>query len=249
MEEKLVSIITPMYNAKAFIAETMESVLAQTYPYWEMIIVDDVSTDSCAEIVKAYAMKDSRIKYYKHQKNSGVAVARNTAIQKASGRYIAFLDSDDLWKANKLEKQLQFMKEKQVTFCYSDCEIINETGESTGKIRHVPEMQDYKKLLKGNAIPCLTVLIDRSRVSKIEMPLIPHEDYAAWLSILKTGIVAYGQNEVLAKYRVNSTSLSGNKVQAAIWTWNIYRKQEKLGIIKSIYCFICYMLAAIKKRA
>lgn len=248
MEDKLVSIVTPMYNAKAFVAQTIEAVQAQTYPHWEMLIVDDVSTDGCAELVQSYAEKDDRIKYYKNLENTGVAAARNMAIQKAKGRYIAFVDSDDLWVPEKLEKQLQFMKEKQAAFCYSDCEIINELGESTGKVRHVPVRQDYKQLLKGNAIPCLTVLLDRSKISRIEMPAIHHEDYAAWLDILKTGVVAYGQNEVLGKYRVNSKSLSGNKVRAALWTWDIYRKQEKLGILRSCYCFCCYMLAAIQKR-
>lgn len=223
--------------------------MAQTYPHWEMIIVDDVSTDGCDEIVKDYAKRDDRIKYYRQKANAGAAQARNTAIGRAQGRYIAFLDSDDLWYEKKLEKQLAYMQEKHAAFCCSSCEIIDENGKSTGKVRHVSAKRSYQDLLKGNDIPCLTVVIDRKVVDRIEMPRIPHEDYAAWLDILKTGITAYGIHEVLAKYRVNSHSLSGNKIQAAKWTWDIYRKQQRLGFFKSCHCFVHYFLAAVRKRA
>lgn len=248
MDRELVSVITPMYNAEKYIAQTIESVQAQTYENWEMLIVDDVSCDAGVEIVQGYMVKDPRIKYLKHEKNAGVAQARNTALKAAKGQYVAFLDSDDLWMTNKLEKQIRFMKEKKAVFCYSACEIMDEYGKSTGKVRNVPVKQQYKDLLKGNAIPCLTVILDRSQIGNVEMPVIPHEDYAAWLNILKKGITAYGMDEVLAKYRVNNHSLSGNKLQAAKWTWDIYRKQQKLGVMKSCYCFVCYIIAAVLKR-
>lgn len=248
MNGELVSIITPMYNAEKYIAQTIESVQAQTYENWEMLIVDDVSCDGSAGIVQKYMAKDARIKYLKHGKNEGAAQARNTALKAAKGRYVAFLDSDDLWMANKLEKQINFMQEQKAAFCYSACAVIDECGNFAGKVRHVPLKQQYRELLKGNSIPCLTVVLDKKRIGDIQMLAIPHEDYAAWLDILKKGITAYGINEVLAKYRVNSNSLSGNKIQAAKWTWNIYRKQQRLGIIRSSYYFVCYFIAAVRKR-
>ena len=124
----LVSIITPMYNAQKYIAQTMDSVLAQTYSNWEMIIMDDCSTDSCPEIVKEYCRKDSRIKYFKNKENQGVSGTRNAAMQKATGRYLAFLDSDDLWRSDKLEKQLQLMENTGCSFCYGMCGVINNEG-------------------------------------------------------------------------------------------------------------------------
>lgn len=248
MDEKLISIVTPVYNAQDTIAETIESVLAQTYENWEMILVDDCSTDDSGKIILDYADKDSRIRYFKQETNQGVANARNTAIGKVKGRYLAFLDSDDLWYRDKLEKQLQFMKENAVVFCYTACEIIDKYGKPTGKTRYVPPKADYEQLLKGNYIPCLTVMIDRKVVYVPKMLSIPHEDYVLWLDILKDLHVAYGINEVLAKYRVNKHSVSSNKIKAAVWTWNIYRNIEQLSFKESCYCFICYLFRAVRKR-
>lgn len=248
MAEELVSIITPMYNAERFITKTIESVQAQTYQNWEMLIVDDMSVDKGAQIVQKYAGTDRRIRYIKHTRNGGVAKARNTALTEAKGRYIAFLDSDDIWKAGKLKTQIDFMRKKGAAFCFSACEVIDEQGKKTGKVRHVPAELTYKDLLKGNAIACLTVVLDREQIDDIRMLSIPHEDYAAWLDILKKGITAYGIDEVLAKYRVSNNSVSKNKLRAAKWTWDIYLKQQKLGFMRSCHCFICYLIAAIRKR-
>ena len=217
----LVSIITPMYNSEATIAETIKSVLAQTYSEWEMVIVDDCSTDASASIVKKYQNIDKRIHYYKREKKSSVANARNYAIKMSKGHYLAFLDSDDLWEKDKLQKQVSFMEKNNVSFCYSACATIDENSRKTGKIRWIKSYADYAILLKGNFIPCLTVVLEKKLFDKIEFPEIKHEDYAVWLSILKTGIKAYGINEVLAYYRVNSKSVSANKFKAALWTWNI----------------------------
>lgn len=244
----LVSIITPMYNSEATIAETIESVLAQTYTKWEMVIVDDCSTDASGSIVKSYQKKDARIKYYKRDKKSSVASARNYAINIAKGYYLAFLDSDDLWEKDKLQKQIDFMVKNNAGFCYSACATIDEKSNKTGKIRNVKDYADYKILLKGNFIPCLTVVVEKKLFDKIEFPEIKHEDYAVWLSILKTGINAYGINEVLAYYRVNSNSVSANKFKAALWTWNIYYNYEKIPFCKSVYYFINYFLRAVRKR-
>lgn len=248
MENKRVSIITPMYNAEKTIAQTIESVLKQSYDNWEMIIMDDCSSDKCAEIVRSYQEKDNRIHYYREESNCGVARTRNDAVLKAEGRYLAFLDSDDIWKADKLKRQIEFMEQNEAAFCYTACSVIDEAGNPAGKTRYVPEVADYKQLLKGNYIPCLTVLLDREQIELPAFPQIPHEDYAVWLTILQNGTKAYGINEVLAEYRVNKSSVSADKWKAAGWTWNIYRKQQKLGLLKCWYYFVRYVIRALGKR-
>lgn len=247
----LVSIITPLYNAEQYIGETIQSVLNQTYKDWEMIIVDDASTDHGIEIVRQYS--DSlrtahRIKLMENHKNLGVARSRNRAIRKAKGQYIAFLDSDDLWMYEKLEKQISFMKKQDIAFCYSACDVIDRNGNQIGKVRNVPKTLSYTQLLKGNQIPCLTVVLDRSKIPDIYMADIKHEDYMLWLTILKNNKKAYGINEVLAHYRVDEKSVSSNKLKSVIWTWKIYFVHLKLGFIRSIYYLICYLRQAIVKR-
>lgn len=244
----LVSIITPMYNANRYIGKTIESVKAQTYENWEMLIVDDCSTDNSVDIVNLYAENDSRIKIFHNSKNSGIAITRNRAIVEAKGRFIAFLDSDDLWKPEKLEKQILFMVENDVSFSYTACDVIDENGKLTGQVRYVPEKVDYKKILRGNDIACLTAVIDRSKVSEIAMPETKHEDYLAWVKILKSGIVAHGVNEILASYRVAKKSVSGSKLKAATWQWKIYRNELRFSVMKSVYCFCCYAFNGVRKR-
>lgn len=248
MEEGLVSVVTPMYNAEKFIAKTIESVQAQTYQNWELVIVDDVSTDGSAEIVMEYAKGDSRIRYLRSESNGGVSKARNTSLEAAAGQYAAFLDSDDLWTPDKLEKQLAFMEKQGAAFCYGACRVIDQEGKPAGKTRYVPSSRSYQELLKGNVIPCLTVVIDRKQVNNIQMPDMPHEDYGAWLDILRTGITAYGLNQVLGEYRISNGSVSGNKLAAAKWTWDIYRRQQGLGLLKSCRCFGHYVIGAVRKR-
>ena len=212
--DDLVSIITPAYNAAAYIAETIESVLAQTYPNWEMLIVNDCSKDNTAEIVQSYAKKDKRIKLINLKQNSGAAVARNTAIQNAKGRYIAFLDSDDLWKKEKLQKQIQFMQKNGYAFTYTSYEHFKETKENVHNQVQVPKNLNYNQALKGNQIGCLTVMLDRKQIQNIHFTTQKHEDYILWLNILKQGITAYGMQESLALYRTgNNKSISGNKLQ------------------------------------
>lgn len=248
MKENLVSIITPMYNSGKFIRNTIESVLNQTYEDWEMIIVDDCSKDESPEIVKSYTKKDERIKYIRVSENKGVSNARNVALKNASGRYIAFLDSDDIWEITKLEKQIRFMKEKNCAISFTSYELINEENQKLNKVVGVPKSVDYKTLLKGNVLGCLTVVIDKSKLNfDIKMSGVRHEDYVLWLSILKRGYIAYGLDEVLAQYRKSLTSLSGNKIKSAMWTWNIYRNIEKIPLHKSIYYFVNYSINGIKK--
>lgn len=248
--DDLVSIITPAYNAAEYIAETIESVLEQTYPKWEMLIVNDCSKDNTAEIVQSYAVKDKRIKLINLKQNSGAAVARNTAIQNAKGRYIAFLDSDDIWKKEKLQKQLNFMQQNGYAFTFHDFIMFDDwTEKEKGKFIKVSKKVDYKKLLKGNNTGgCLAVCIDRNVVKEIYIPNKRHEDYICWLDILKNfQIQGYGINEVLGYYRVGKASVSSNKLKSAFWTWKVYRESQKLSLIESIYYMYFYCLNGIRK--
>ncbi|MGN0428123.1 MAG: glycosyltransferase family 2 protein [Agathobacter sp.] len=247
MEQKLVSIVTPMYQAKRYIRQTIESVQSQTYPDWEMIIVDDCSTDGCAEIVKQMAKKDARIRYICQPNNMGVAQARNTAMEHAKGRYLAFLDSDDLWTGEKLAKQMALMQKENAAFVFAGCEVIDENGNRMHKIRQVPEKITYEKLLWGNVIPCLTVLVDREKTGDFRMPRMGHEDYAAWLTIFKKIKIGYGINEVLGYYRVNRNSVSGRKLRTIRWTWNIYRKNQGLPVVKSFFYLLGHLTQAMRK--
>lgn len=247
-QEDLVSIITPAYNAAEYIAETIESVLAETYPYWEMLIVNDCSTDNTAKIAQSYAAKDRRIKLINLTENSGAAIARNTVIQNAKGRYIAFLDSDDLWKKEKLQKQLKFMQQNGYAFTFMAYEHFKSNKENIKNKVPAPKKLKYRDALKGNQIGCLTVMLDRKQLARIKFTEQKHEDYILWLNILKTGITAYGINESLALYRTgNSKSISSNKLQSALWTWNVYRKVQKLSILKSIYYMCFYLKNGIMK--
>lgn len=249
--DNLVSIVTPAYNTSEYIVETMESVHAQTYHNWEMLIVNDCSIDNTAKIVQSYAAKDKRIKLINLKQNSGAAIARNTAIQNAKGRYIAFLDSDDLWKKEKLQKQLKFMQQNGYAFTFTAYELFKSNKENIKNIKNIVPAAiklKYSDALKGNQIGCLTVMLDRKQISKIEFIEQKHEDYILWLNILKTGITAYGINESLALYRTgNSKSISSNKMQSALWTWNVYRKVQKLSIAQSIYYMCFYIMNGIRK--
>lgn len=249
-EDGLVSIITPAYNAAAYIAETIESVLAQTYTNWEMLIVNDCSKDNTAEIVQSYAAKDKRIKLINLKQNSGAAIARNTAIQNAKGRYIAFLDSDDLWKKEKLQKQIEFMQQNDYVFTFTAYEHFKEVKENIQNQVQIPKSLNYNQALKGNQIGCLTVMLDRKQIQNIYFTTQRHEDYILWLNILKQGITAYGIQENLALYRTgNSKSISGNKLQSALWTWKVYRESQRLSVVKSMYYMWFYVVNGLKKHS
>lgn len=249
MRDDLISIITPVYNSERFISDTIDSILNQSYNNWEMIIVDDCSKDKSENIIRRYVNSDSRIKYIKLTKNSGAAVARNTAIEKSKGRYIAFLDSDDLWKETKLEKQLSFMKENDIGFSFTSYELINEDGSKVNKTIKAPLKIDYNTLLKNTIIGCLTVMIDREKIGEFNMPLIrARQDLATWLSILRKGNTAYGIQESLSEYRIVEGSISSNKFKIMKKNWYVYRKIEKLSLFKSIYVFVFYGINAVKKR-
>jgi glycosyltransferase involved in cell wall biosynthesis len=237
MQDNLVSIITPMYNASCFVTQTIESVLAQTYPYWEMIIINDGSKDNCAEIVEDYTKKDSRIKLI-HQKNAGSAAARNNGIRQANGRYIALLDADDLWEPVFLESQLNLMKEKNGLLVYASHKRIDENNHECLKPFIVKGKVRYKDLLKTCSISCLTGLYDISVFGKIflrEDLKSLRDDYVYWLEIIKKVQIAYANPKIIASYRVLSNSASRNKRKVIKPQFRIYYEIEKLGLFKSLY--------------
>ncbi len=241
LELDLVSVITPCYNSSRFISQAIESVLAQTYKNFEMIIVDDCSTDDSVGVVEEYLGKDCRIKLIKLEKNGGPAIARNIAIEAAKGGYIAFLDSDDIWLPEKLEKQIKFMKECDVILSYSSYYLINENGDDIGLFL-TKERATYRELLKSNYIGNLTAIYDAGRIGKQYMEVVQRrQDYTLWLKILKAELLAEGILEPLAKYRRHRNSISSNKLKAAHSQWNVYRNIEKMSLHKCIYYFINYI--------
>jgi teichuronic acid biosynthesis glycosyltransferase TuaG len=248
LENILVSVITPSYNAEKFIEHTIRSVQAQTHKNWEMLIVDDCSSDSTVEIINRIASEDPRVKLTRLETNSGAAVARNTAIEKAEGKYIAFLDSDDFWKPEKLQTQLEFMEKGNYVFTYTNYEIVKEDGTATGQEVRVPPSLTYHDLLKNTIIGCLTVMINIDAIGKYKMPNIrTRQDFALWLSILKDGYTAYGLQESLSCYRKVEGSISSNKYKAAKKTWAVYRNIENLSLPYSAWCFVNYAYNAVKK--
>lgn len=240
-----VSIITPSYNSARFIASTINSVIAQTAMSLEIIIVDDCSSDNSIEVIQSFIDRDTRIKFIKLEENSGAAVARNKAIEAASGRFIAFLDSDDLWDPEKLEKQIQFMLDKDIAFSYTAYEKIDESGVPFD-IVNVPEKISYKQLLKTNVIGCLTAMYDVEKLGKVYMPVnTKREDFATWLTILKKVDYAYGMTDVLAQYRVYASQSSAKKTKMAKENWRLYRDIEQLNLFKSAYYFSHYAVRGV----
>lgn len=243
--KELVSIITPSYNSSKYIGKTIKSILSQTYTNWELIVIDDCSTDNSVEQLNIYADQDDRIKIISLEKNSGAAVARNTGIKYAQGRFIAFLDSDDTWNSNKLEKQIEFMLTNDYAFTYTAYHKVNENGGYLSKV-NIPIRASYDELLKTCVIGCLTAMYDAEKLGKITFPLIrKRQDFALWLKILKKVPFAYGLDDDLASYTVRNDSISANKFKAAQYNWYLYRKIENLSLIQSLYYFSHYMIKGI----
>ncbi|WP_308636710.1 glycosyltransferase family 2 protein [Paenibacillus silvisoli] len=237
---ELISIITPTYNCGKFIAETIESVIDQTYVNWEMIIVDDCSTDNTKEIVESYALRDNRVKYHLLHKNAGAALARTKAMDIASGSYIAFLDSDDIWPKDKLHRQLSFMKQNNYLFTCTAYEQINEQGVALNKVIKTKYKTDYNGVLLSCPVGNSTVMYDVRKLGKFIVPDIrKRNDDALWLQILKKEKYIYGMTDVLMKYRIRNNSISSNKIDLVKYHWYLYRKIEKLSIVRSA-AHICY---------
>ena len=249
--QPLVSIITPCYNANQTLKETISSVKDQTYSNWELLIVDDCSQDDSISILKEEAKKDFRVKYTILEENKGPAGARNEALKKAKGKYIAFLDSDDLWLPDKLVKQVAFMEEHNLLFSFTNYRVVKENGCLTDQVVVGPEKIDFTYLLKNTIIGTLTVMLNAEVIGPIQMTNVRNctEDFALWLSILKQGVTAVRLNEELAYYRKSSKSDSGNKIKSAKKTWNTYRKTQELNIFRTVWYFSHYSVNAYRKHA
>ncbi len=244
----LVSVITPSYNSSLTIEKTIQSVINQSLTDWEMIIVDDNSTDNTCQIIESYIDLEPRIKLIKQTWNAGPAIVRNIAIENSKGRYIAFLDSDDQWHSEKLIKQISFMKEKDVALSYTSYNRIDSIGNMLGQY-HPKLKVSYRDMLKSNRIGCLTAIYDTSKIGKVYMPNISkRQDLGLWLRILKKVDYAWGLDDVLADYlAIQPNSVSSNKKSAAKYQWRLYREVEKLTFKQSIFYFCCYTYLGFKK--
>ncbi len=247
-----VSIIVPVYNAEKYIEETMRHVAAQTYRDWELLLVVDGCKDRSAQVIRNYQEKEGecRLRIIVGEENIGAAKARNRGLQEATGRYIAYVDADDLWKPEKLEQELRYMKEKQAAFVFTGYEFANEDGTGTGKVVHVPVQLNYRKALKNTTIFTSTVLFDTQRIPRelLEMPDIKSEDTALWWKVLRNGYTAYGLDQNLVLYRRPGRSLSSNKLEAIRRIWNLYRRAEGLSVPYSLYNFCFWAMRAVLRR-
>jgi glycosyltransferase involved in cell wall biosynthesis len=210
-----------------------------------MLIVDDGSADNTAAIARKYAASDRRVKVIALSANIGPGAARNVGLRAARGRFVAFLDSDDLWLTAKLGAQVKFMTENNAAFSYT---MYRRFGPALGRLITAPGKTDYQSLLKGNTLACSTVMLDRGVIEDVYMPEgTAHEDYITWLRILKKGRAAYGLKKDLARYRVRAGSLSGNKLKSARAAWNVYRQAEKLPLGTAVYYFCHYAVKGFLK--
>jgi len=244
----IVSVVMPLYNCERYVAEAIDSVREQTFTNWELIVVDDGCTDKSCEIVQEYAKNDKRIKLlHNPSPNRMPSSPRNIGIQAATGRYIAFLDSDDIWLKDKLRQQLEMFKDKRTAVVYSDYEKIDEHSHRSARIVKAPRYTDYQRLLYSNVIGNLTGIFDVSKVGKKYYLDIHHEDYAFWLSILKKGYIARSTKTITALYREHSNSLSSNKLRNMSWQWHILRKVENINLLRSSIYFITYLIKGFMK--
>lgn len=246
MEKPVVSIITPCYNSAKFILETIQSVQNQTYLDWEMIIVDDCSSDETVVIIEEIAVKDSRIHLFKLLINSGTGIARSTALAKATGKFIAFLDADDLWKPEKLDKQLDFMKVNKLPFTFSFYDCINEAGEPLNRRVEAPLHLSYQQLFFCNYIGNLTGIYDANYFGKIPVSsLRKRQDWMMWLIILKKIEFTQPVPESLALYRIRESSISASKCDLIQHNFSVYRTHHRLNLIAATLCMIGFLFTQL----
>ncbi len=245
-----ISVIIPVHNGEAFLEETVHSVLNQTYRELELLLIEDGSTDGSWKTMQEMAGSDPRIRIFRMEEASGAAKTRNRGLKEAKGRYIAYLDADDLWEAQKLEKEMQYLLDKKAAFVFTGYEFADEKGVGTGHVVKVPETLTYKEALGNTTIFTSTVLLDREKISEelMEMPPVKSEDTATWWRILKSGITAYGLNENLVRYRRAGKSLSSNKIEALRRIWGLYRKVAGLSVPASCFYFIRWAYRAVVRR-
>ncbi len=245
--QKLVSIVMSSYNAVDTIVEAIESVRRQTYSKWELLVVDDASTDASWAIVSAMAEEDNRIRCFQLPTNSGgPALPRNVGIQRSRGALLAFLDADDHWLPEKLALQVDRLASTEAAIVCTGFHVINETAGTMGEYRP-PAISDYQSLLRNNSIGCSTAMVDITRIGKRYFPPVGHEDYALWLSILREGYSAVGVSQLLSVYRINKGSVSANKVKVLGYFWRIYRKCEGFSMMKSLFLILRYVCLARNK--
>lgn len=247
-----ISIIIPVHNASDFLDDTIWSVLRQTYSYLELILVDDASSDDSAEICKKYALANpSVIRFLPSESRValGAAETRNRGVKAASGRFICFLDADDLWMPEKLERQVRFMREKACAFSFMSYEFANKKARGTGKIAHVPEQISREEALRNTTIFTSTVMFDTFRLSKdkLLMPNVKSEDTATWWTILRE-MDAYGLDQPLVLYRRSGHTLSSNKLRAIARIWNLYRRVERLNRREALKNFFSWGKNAVRRR-
>ena len=248
MHNELVSVIMPMHNSAKYVGEAIASVIAQTYPHWELIVIDDVSTDNSCDIVRQCQAQDSRIHLLFNDNHTGrPSSPRNVGVKHAKGHYIAFLDSDDIWFPEKLQQQIPLFENEKVAIVYSNYEKMDEDGHRANRVVKAPSYATYRSLLSGNVIGNLTGIYDKEKVGKVEFLDIHHEDYVLWLSILKKGFIAQNTHTTTAAYRILKSSISSNKLQVLPWQWSIYRDIERLSLLSSVYHFINYAVKAYFK--
>ncbi|TNI18545.1 glycosyltransferase family 2 protein [Aeromonas salmonicida] len=241
----LVSIVMPSYNSEKTISAAINSIVAQDYPYWELLITDDNSSDNTIAILKDFEAQDPRINVVCNDTNSGAGFSRNHSIRRSKGKYIAFLDSDDLWNPDKLKVQISFMEEKNYSFTFSSYQMFSNEGE--GKVVHAPASVTYNELLYGNVIGCLTAVYNAEILGRQEMPLIrKRQDMGLWLALLKKCEKAYGLPDVLARYRTDS-GMTQNKLHVAKYQWEFYRTVVQLNLLKSSWYFFWYALNGFLK--
>lgn len=250
MDDSLISIVMPVHNAEKYVQQTVASVRRQSYENWELILVEDASTDGTLEVLEKLEKSDSRIRLIKNEGEHGASYARNAGIAAATGRYLAYLDADDIWSRHKLEEQLAFMKEKGAVFTFTAYEFGDADCKGTGKVVRVPDKLDYKRALSRTVIFTSTVMFDLSHIDKelIYMPHIKSEDTASWWKILKSGVTAYGLNKVYVIYRISGNSLSSDKIEALRRIWNLYRKSEHLSLPYSCVLFVGWAFRAVVRR-
>lgn len=247
LENNFVSIVTPAWRAAATVGETIESVLRQTYSEWEMLVVDDCSPDDTRARVAEFSARDPRVKLLPHVKNAGPAAARNTALSAARGRWIAFLDSDDIWLPQKLERTIAHARYARSALTFTGFRRIDADGGRTGHYISVPPSLDYRQLLRNTAIATSTVLVDRAMAGDFRMKQTYYDDFACWLDILRPGRTAHGLDEDLVRYRVVSGSVSRNKVRSAAKVWQTYREVEGIDPFRSAWYFVNYGLNGLIK--
>lgn len=244
----LVSIISPGYNSAHFLPAMIESAQKQTYKNWELlIIIDKGTTDSTIDLVNKYSKEDPRIKLIQITDGKGLALSRNKGLAQAEGQYIAFLDSDDLWLPEKLEKQITFMKENQLVLSCTAFRRISEDLQTLGKVISVPKEITYETLLVNNVMGCLTVIVDQSLTGTLKMLETKHEDYLLWLSLLKKKFKCGGLNEDLARYRIVKNSRSANKLEMIKYRWKILHEFENLNLFLTLKYLALYGFTSLQK--